>query len=111
MYYIIILVHIRTCVYMLCVYIHPAEIRKDVSSQFHNTLYTGDVLERVKLLRSVGQGYQTLVVVHVHVQHVCTCMYKYIRMPSTIYVHVDVQCTLVGSMLLMLCVLQIRWRT
>ena len=34
----------------------PAEIRKDVSSQYHNTLYTGDVAERVKLLRTVGQG-------------------------------------------------------
>ena len=33
-----------------------AEIRKDVSSQYHNTLYTGDVAERVKLLRTVGQG-------------------------------------------------------
>ena len=33
-----------------------AEIRKDVSSQYHNALYTGDVAERVKLLRTVGQG-------------------------------------------------------
>ena len=33
-----------------------AEIRKDVSSQFHNTLYTGDVVERVKVLKAVGQG-------------------------------------------------------
>lgn len=40
-----------------------AEIRKDVSSQYHNTLYTGDVAERVKLLRSVGQGEHSL---HVH---------------------------------------------
>ncbi|CAI8007010.1 Coatomer subunit alpha [Geodia barretti] len=32
-----------------------AEIRKDVSSQYHNALYTGDVTERVKLLRTVGQ--------------------------------------------------------
>ena len=27
-----------------------------MSSQYHNTLYTGDVAERVKLLRTVGQG-------------------------------------------------------
>jgi len=32
-----------------------AEIRKDVSSQFHNTLYTGDIGERVRLLKAVGQ--------------------------------------------------------
>ena len=39
----------------MCVCV-SAEIRKDVSSQYHNTLYTGDVAERVKLLRTVGQG-------------------------------------------------------
>ena len=33
-----------------------AEIRKDVSSQYHNSLYTGDVAERIKILKSVGQG-------------------------------------------------------
>ena len=27
-----------------------------MSSQYHNTLYTGDVADRVKLLRTVGQG-------------------------------------------------------
>lgn len=32
-----------------------AEIRKDLSSQYHNALYLGDVEERVKVLRSVGQ--------------------------------------------------------
>ena len=32
-----------------------AEIRKDVSSQYHNVLYTGDVTERVKILKGVGQ--------------------------------------------------------
>lgn len=39
---------------------HPvicvAEIRKDVSSQYHNALFTGDILERVKILKAVGQG-------------------------------------------------------
>ena len=35
-----------------------AEIRKDISSQYHNALYTGDVAERVKILKSVGQGQQ-----------------------------------------------------
>lgn len=33
-----------------------AEIRKDVSSQFHNALYLGDVEERVRVLASSGQG-------------------------------------------------------
>jgi len=33
-----------------------AEIRKDISGQFHNALYLGDVQERIKILRSVGQG-------------------------------------------------------
>ena len=33
-----------------------AEIRKDVSGQYHNALYAGDVEERVKLLKSLGQG-------------------------------------------------------
>lgn len=33
-----------------------AEIRKDTSGQFHNALFLGDVEERVKILRSVGQA-------------------------------------------------------
>ena len=33
-----------------------AEIRKDVSGQYHNALYAGDVEERIKLLTSLGQG-------------------------------------------------------
>ena len=33
-----------------------AEVRKDVSSQYHNALFVGDVQERVKILKSVGQG-------------------------------------------------------
>ena len=37
-------------------FILSAEIRNDVSSQYHNALYTGDVGERVKILKSVGQG-------------------------------------------------------
>jgi coatomer protein complex subunit alpha (xenin) len=32
-----------------------AEIRKDLSSHYHNALFTGDVAERVRLLKSVGQ--------------------------------------------------------
>ena len=40
------------CVFHFC----TAEIRKDVSSQYHNALYTGDVAERIKVLKSVGQG-------------------------------------------------------
>lgn len=43
------------------VYVYIAEIRKDVSSQYHNALYTGDVAERVKLLRTVGQGMCTCI--------------------------------------------------
>lgn len=33
-----------------------AEIRKDMSGQYHNALYTGDVGERIKILKSLGQG-------------------------------------------------------
>ena len=40
----------------IAVFIYSAEIRKDVSSQYHNALYTGDVTERIKILKSVGQG-------------------------------------------------------
>lgn len=32
-----------------------AELRKDTSGQFHNALYLGDVRERIKILKSVGQ--------------------------------------------------------
>ena len=52
--YIYIYIYKRVCYENVCLY--SAEIRKDVSSQYHNTLYTGDVRERVKLLRTVGQG-------------------------------------------------------
>lgn len=40
-----------------------AEIRKDVSSQYQNALYTGDVQERIKILKAVGQGTCTTYVV------------------------------------------------
>ena len=33
-----------------------AEIRKDMSGQYHNALYTGDVEERIKILKTLGQG-------------------------------------------------------
>ena len=33
-----------------------AEIRKDTSGQYHNALYTGDVEERIKILKNLGQG-------------------------------------------------------
>ena len=36
--------------------LHVAEIRKDMSGQYHNALYTGDVEERIKILKSLGQG-------------------------------------------------------
>lgn len=55
MYNIYIYRGICICTDGVCVCV-SAEIRKDVSSQYHNTLYTGDVAERVKLLRTVGQG-------------------------------------------------------
>ena len=35
-----------------------AEIRKDVSAQYHNALFVGDVEERVRILRATGQGEQ-----------------------------------------------------
>ena len=42
----------------VCVCILPptAEVRKDVSGQFHNAICCGDIEERIKVLRSVGQG-------------------------------------------------------
>ncbi|KAK2573204.1 Coatomer subunit alpha [Acropora cervicornis] len=33
-----------------------AEIRKDTSGQYHNALYTGDVEERIKILKNLGQA-------------------------------------------------------
>ena len=33
-----------------------AEYRKDVMSRFHNSLYLGDIGERVQVLESTGQG-------------------------------------------------------
>ena len=36
-----------------------AEVRKDISGQFHNAICCGDVEERIKVLRSVGQGTDT----------------------------------------------------
>eukprot|EP00794_Sanderia_malayensis_P012655 gene12655-13955_t len=33
-----------------------SEIRKDVSGHLHNALYTGDIQERIKVLKQVGQG-------------------------------------------------------
>ena len=33
-----------------------AEVRKDVSGQFHNAICCGNVEECIKVLRSVGQG-------------------------------------------------------
>ena len=41
---------------MLISFLFPAEIRKDMSGQYHNALYTGDVEERIKILKSLGQG-------------------------------------------------------
>ena len=48
----------RSCAYevLLLFLSFLAEIRKDVSSHYHNALFTGDVAERIKLLRSVGQS-------------------------------------------------------
>lgn len=43
-------------VMMLILFLFPAEIRKDMSGQYHNALYTGDVEERIKILKSLGQG-------------------------------------------------------
>lgn len=44
-------IHVLT----LCILL-AAEIRKDMSGQYHNALYTGDVEERIKILKSLGQG-------------------------------------------------------
>ena len=35
---------------------HSAEIRKSMSGQYHSPLYTGDVEESIKILKSLGQG-------------------------------------------------------
>ena len=53
--YIRTYIHVCVCVLWI-LFACVAEIRKDVSSQYHNALYTGDVAERVKLLRTIGQG-------------------------------------------------------
>lgn len=47
-----------SCQYELYFFLfgHSAEIRKDMSGQYHNALYTGDVEERIKILKSLGQG-------------------------------------------------------
>ena len=49
------LIYYNIIIYVSCL-CFSAEIRKDVSSQYHNSLYTGDVAERIKILKSVGQG-------------------------------------------------------
>jgi len=43
-------------VYEIVLILILAEIRKDVSGHLHNALYTGDVAERIKVLKQVGQG-------------------------------------------------------
>ena len=45
-----------TCLAVVMICSLAAEIRKDVSSQYHNALFTGDVNERVRILKAVGQG-------------------------------------------------------
>ena len=50
------LIYYNIIIYMNYCHCSSAEIRKDVSSQYHNSLYTGDVAERIKILKSVGQG-------------------------------------------------------
>ena len=40
----------------VCLFVCSAEIRKDMSGQYHNALYTGDVEERIKILKTLGQG-------------------------------------------------------
>ena len=43
---------LRFCLFIFL----SAEIRKDVSGQLHNALYCGDIEERIKVLKQVGQG-------------------------------------------------------
>ena len=64
----------------MCILCCAAEIRKDVSSQYHNTLYTGDVAERVKLLRTVGQG-----LLLKHATYVPLCIASIIRHVLTFF--------------------------
>ena len=45
-------------------FVHSAEIRKDMSGQYHNALYTGDVEERIKILKSLGQGKLTAILLY-----------------------------------------------
>jgi len=47
--------HILICLFIGFLFV-SAEIRKDMSGQYHNALYTGDVEERVKILKALGQG-------------------------------------------------------
>lgn len=39
-----------------CSFVPSAEIRKDTSGHYQNALYLGDVGERVKILKGVGQS-------------------------------------------------------
>ena len=48
--------HTHTHIALDGVLVDIAEIRKDVMSRFHNSLYLGDVAERVQVLESTGQG-------------------------------------------------------
>ena len=43
-----------------------AEYRKDVMSRFHNSLYLGDIGERVQILESTGQGTRSSVMLPSH---------------------------------------------
>ena len=52
-YYYSMFINLRLILHAI---LFAAEIRKDVSGQYHNALYAGDVEERVKLLKSLGQG-------------------------------------------------------
>ena len=50
------LLFVRFVMSSFCLFVCLAEIRKDMSGQYHNALYTGDVEERIKILKTLGQG-------------------------------------------------------
>lgn len=46
--------------------LHIATLRGDMQGRFHNSLYLGNVLERVRVLREVGQGQLAYLTAKVH---------------------------------------------
>ena len=64
----ILVLHMSVCV-CNCILPPTAEVRKDVSGQFHNAICCGDIEERIKVLRSVRQGIRCIMKCNSDLQH------------------------------------------